>query len=97
MGAFKFMRLAVSLSASEITQLKKIIAAVEKLIAKGAPRNGRSNDAKGASKTVKRTRRSGKELVAFRKMLKAERKKGVPVAEIARKHGVSAPYIYQMG
>lgn len=44
----------------------------------------------------KRTRRSGKELVSFRKMLKAERKKGVPVAELAERHGVSAAYIYQI-
>jgi hypothetical protein len=42
-------------------------------------------------------RRAGKELVAFRKMLKAERKKGVRVEELAEKHGVSTAYIYQLG
>ena len=42
----------------------------------------------------KRVRRTGKELIAFRAMLKAERKKGVPVAELARKHSITPTYIY---
>jgi hypothetical protein len=29
-------------------------------------------------------------------MLVAERKRGVPVAELAAKHGISAAYIYQL-
>jgi DNA-binding IscR family transcriptional regulator len=29
-------------------------------------------------------------------MLIAERKKGVPVAELARKHNISSAYIYQL-
>jgi hypothetical protein len=29
-------------------------------------------------------------------MLKAERKKGIPVAELARKHRVSTAYIYTL-
>lgn len=44
----------------------------------------------------KRTRRSGKELAAFRKMLKTERKRGTPVAELAKQHGISQAYIYQL-
>jgi hypothetical protein len=44
----------------------------------------------------KRLRRSGQELKQFRKMLKAQRKKGVPVADLARKHGVSSAYIYML-
>ena len=44
----------------------------------------------------KRTRRSGKDLAAFRKMLKTERKKGTPVAELAKQHGISQAYIYQL-
>jgi hypothetical protein len=43
-----------------------------------------------------RIRRSGKELVQFRQMLKAQRKKGIPVADLARQHGVSAAYIYML-
>jgi DNA-binding IscR family transcriptional regulator len=30
-------------------------------------------------------------------MLKAERKKGVPVAELAKQHGISTVYIYKLG
>jgi len=45
----------------------------------------------------KRTRRTGKNLIAFRKMLKAERKKGARVEELAEQHGVSTAYIYRLG
>jgi hypothetical protein len=44
----------------------------------------------------KRIRRTGQELKQFRKMLKAERRKGVSVAQLARKHGVSSAYIYML-
>ena len=37
------------------------------------------------------------ELIAFRKMLKAERKRGVPVSKLAQEHGISPAYIYQIG
>ena len=43
-----------------------------------------------------RMRRSKKEVAALKKMLKAERKAGVPVAELAGKHGVSTAYIYML-
>ena len=43
-----------------------------------------------------RTRRSKKEVAALKKLLKAERKAGVPVAELAAKHGVSSAYIYML-
>jgi hypothetical protein len=43
-----------------------------------------------------RRRRSGKELVAFKKLLKSERRRGVPVAELARQHGISSAYIYMI-
>ena len=82
----------MQLSKHDISKLKKIIALAEKMIsssAKGSPK------AKPSSKG-KRIRRSGKELVAFRKMLKAQRKKGASVAEMARKHGVSTAYIYTL-
>ncbi|PWB83225.1 MAG: hypothetical protein C3F11_07730 [Methylocystaceae bacterium] len=49
-----------------------------------------------ASAGETRGRRSGKELAAFRKELRAERKSGVPVAEIAKRHKVSKSYIYQL-
>ena len=44
----------------------------------------------------KKTRRTGADLIAFREMLAAERSSGIPVAEIAKKHGVSSAYIYQL-
>ncbi len=82
------------LSARELSQLKKIVALAQGLIdkAEAAPAKGKA--AKKVS-TV-RTRRSGKELAAFRKMLKAERKRGVPATELAEQHGVSKAYIYTL-
>ncbi len=53
-----------------------------------------SSSVKGAG--PKRLRRSGKDLIAFRKMLVSERKKGVPVADLAKKHNVSIAYIYKL-
>jgi hypothetical protein len=79
-------------------QLKKIISMAEALLKqlsteKPSKAAVKSKDTKGAAKRV---RRSGKELEAFRKMLKAERAKGVPVAELCKKHGVSTAYIYTL-
>ena len=66
------------------------VADVKAPAAKRAP-------AKTAAKTgAKRTRRSGKELAAFRKMLKVERKRGVAVTELAKQHGISTAYIYAL-
>lgn len=89
------------LSPREIDMLRQIISLAGALIANAHPEAGRS--ARGLEKAAaldqgasKRRRRTGKELADFRKMLLAERKKGVPVAEIAKKHGISAAYIYQL-
>jgi hypothetical protein len=79
---------------SEVAQLKKIITIAQTLLGQATGGKG-SNEKKGGNGGA-RIRRSGKELVAFRKMLKAERKAGVPVAQLAKKHGVSASYIYQL-
>jgi hypothetical protein len=43
-----------------------------------------------------RTRRTKKEVAALKKLLKAERKAGVPVSELAAKHGVSKAYVYMV-
>ena len=85
----------MSLSKRQIRQLKNIIASSQAILdaASNEPAGGKGN---AAAKRPKRVRRSGKELIAFRKALKAERKKGVPVAEIARKNNVSPAYIYQL-
>lgn len=83
----------MSLTTKEVAQLKKIIAAVEQLIA-GAGTDARAGAAR-AGKSGRR--RSGKDLENFRKMLKQERKAGASVAALAKKHGVTPSYIYQIG
>jgi DNA invertase Pin-like site-specific DNA recombinase len=87
----------MSLTNKEMTELKKIVARANELIAKA--QGGEKATAKtSARRTIDSgRRRTGKELEAFRKMLKAERKAGVPVAQIAKKHGITPSYIYQMG
>lgn len=83
----------MSLNAHDVSKLRRIIALAEKLIAAGSKqsRSKRAVKAKG-----KRLRRSGRELVQFRKMLKAQRKKGVSVAKLARQYGISSAYIYML-
>ena len=80
----------MNLTNQQIRKLEAIIAAAQAVL----------SDAKGVVNgkgvKAKRVRRSGKELAAFRKMLISERKKGVPVAELARKHNISSAYIYQL-
>lgn len=86
----------MQLTSADIAQLKKIISIAEALLEKAGgkqEKNGRSEQHNGHA----RIRRSGKDLAAFRKMLKAERKAGVPVATLAKKHGISPSYIYQLG
>jgi transposase-like protein len=86
----------MKLSASEITQLRKLVAACDGILKKagaGAESKGKTRSTRVASKRI---RRSGKELDAFRKLLMTERKRGVPVAELAQKHGVSSAYIYML-
>jgi hypothetical protein len=86
--------------AQQITRLRRIIAIAQKLIADldkphiGRPTKTNANEKAWSAKG--RIRRSGKELVAFRKMLKTERTKGVPVGLLAKKHKVSLGYIYQL-
>lgn len=85
----------MTLTTKEITELKKIVVRANELIAKA---NGRETTKTSARRSRSaKTRRTGKDLLAFRRMLKAERKAGVPVAEIAKKHGVTPSYIYQIG
>ncbi len=72
-------------------KLRKIAAELEELataIESMPAGNGKS--------APSRTRRSKKEVAALKKLLKAERKAGVPVAELASKHGVSSAYIYML-
>lgn len=84
----------MSLSARERSQLKKIVALAQGLIdkAESAPAKEKATK-KGATA---RTRRTGKELATFRKMLKAERKRGIAATDLAAQHGVSKAYIYSL-
>jgi hypothetical protein len=91
----------MTLSARELTKLRLIISLAEEILAVN-PNSKRGRPALSSvsgsamDQRVKRTRRTGKKLVAFRKMLKAELKKGASVAELARKHGISTAYIYML-
>jgi len=78
----------LSLSAQQIRKLNRIITLARELIEDN--NEGRMFGRNGTT----RIRRTGKELVQFRRMLRDERKKGVPVAELVRKYGVSSAYIY---
>jgi hypothetical protein len=80
----------MSLTTKEIAQLRKIISLAESLLANA----GKTSAGKSG---VNARRRSGKELEAFRKMLKQERKSGASVSALAKKHGVTPSYIYQIG
>jgi hypothetical protein len=88
------------LTPREIDMLRQIISLSGTLIASAHPDAGKVASKKTAKEKAepegKRRRRTGKELAEFRKMLVAERKRGVQVAELAEKHGISAAYIYQL-
>ncbi len=85
----------VSLTTKEVAQLRKIIVLAEGLLANGGKTPAGKTSAGKSAESGRR--RSGKELEAFRKMLKQERKSGASVSALAKKHGVTASYIYQIG
>ena len=80
------------LTKSEIAKLDRIMQLAGQLVERSKAQS-KSQRANGKST---RTRRTGRELIAFRKMLKVERRKGIPVAALARKHGVSSAYIFML-
>lgn len=84
----------MALTNKEMKELEMLLRRAQDLLGKAASQNGKSS-ARGAEPT--RIRRSGKDLIAFRKTIRAERKAGVPVSKIAEKHGISPAYIYQLG
>lgn len=75
-------------------KLRKIAASLEEL-ASAIEVQGIQRTASAKSGRV-RTRRSKKEVAELKKLLKTGRKQGVPVAELAAKHGVSTAYIYML-
>jgi hypothetical protein len=85
----------LALTVQEISKLRRIIKLAEILIENDVEKSGNGRAEKGGRGEAKtRKRRTGQELVRFRNLLKSERRKGVPVAKLARKHGVSTAYIY---
>ena len=80
-------------------KLRKIAASLEELAAaiEAIPAAGKKSFPAGNGKTAsKRVRRSKKEAAALKRLVKSERKAGVPVAELAKKHGISPTYIYML-
>lgn len=83
----------MTLNVQQLAKLNRIIALAQKLVAESKNDKGGSRNGTGKKRRIRRT---GKELSQFRKMLKAELRKGSSVAELARKHGVSSTYIYML-
>lgn len=86
----------MSLTKRDLTQLHRIISTAQDLLARHADAKSNGMNGKSHAQSAKRVRRTGNELVRFRKMLQAQRRKGVSVAELAREHGVSSAYIYML-
>ena len=79
-------------------KLRSIASSLEELAtAIETQGNQRTASGKNGKSATGRTRRSKKDVAALKKLLKAERKAGVPVAELAKQHGVSTAYIYMLG
>lgn len=81
----------MALTSKELKELETLLRRAQELLKRA------TSSSNGKATTSTRIRRSGKDLIAFRKAIRAERKAGVPVAKIAQKHGVSPAYIYQLG
>ena len=79
-------------------KLRKIAASLEELATamESVPRTKTVFPRGNGKSASKRTRRSKKEAAELRKLLRAERKAGVPVAELAKKHGITSAYIYML-
>ena len=88
------------LHAQQLAKLRRIVSLAESLIdGRGGPKRGSAQAKNGMGSTSsgkKRVRRTAKDVVAFRRLIKSERKKGTPAAALARKHGVSTAYIYMI-
>jgi transposase-like protein len=77
----------VPLSKKQIRSLEKVISIATELL---------NSPEAIAVASSNRKRRSGKDLVEFRKKLIEARTKGASVAELAKEHGVSPAYVYQL-
>ena len=86
----------MSFTTRELKQLQNIVEIASALMAKAQEHVDAKAAEKAERQANKRVRRSGKELVKFRRDLKKMRNEGVPVAELSATYGVSASYIYQL-
>ncbi|MFN4142114.1 hypothetical protein [Aestuariivirga sp.] len=81
----------MALSKRQISNLKKIIATAQKILA-----TEQSEDTRGAGDGVIRRRRSRVEASKMRAEILTQREKGVPATQLARKYGVSTAYVYMI-
>ncbi len=97
----------MAFNAKQIKQLAEIVQSASALLEEalrslngaqlnGVIRNKSNSGARHRAKPSTRKRRTGRELAEFRKMIQAERRKGTTAAVLAKKHGVSLNYIYQI-
>jgi hypothetical protein len=86
----------MNLSKAEVGQLRKLVAECKRILIKLDGPKAKKGASGARTERAKRMRRSGKELAEFRKLLVSERKRRVPVAELAQKHGVTTAYIYML-
>lgn len=85
-------------SVNTANKLRKIASSLEELATaiEAATAHQMSFPAGNGKSASPRKRRTKKEAAALKKLLKTERKAGVPVAELAKKHGISPAYIYML-
>jgi len=72
---------------SDTKKLQQIIKLASELV---------KSSGKGGKAPVFKKRRSSVEAEEFRAMLKNEREKGVSVEQLAKKHGITMSYVYQI-
>jgi hypothetical protein len=85
----------MKLSKTENAQFRKLMATCESILSKSSGAGAKKAASTRGTKP-KRVRRLGEDLAAFRKLIMSERKRGVPVSELAKKHGVTSAYIYML-
>lgn len=78
------------LTPKQIKQLQALIVSTQALI------DNANNAPPEVSADGTRTRRRGKDLMAFKKLILKERKAGKSVTDLAREHGVTPAYLYGM-
>jgi ribosome-binding protein aMBF1 (putative translation factor) len=92
----------MALSKKQQSRLESIIRQAELILKEAGTKDGRPASSRKSKKSAPQTqvtdgaRRSRAAAADFRKQILAARKKGVSVAELAEKYGVTSSYIYQI-